>query len=421
MHRLERLVNDATKKHPFKRYILAVSGGLDSMVMLALFEKMKFPFEVAHVNYQLRGLESDKDQSFVEDYCGRKGLIMHACKSNLSEYIKVNKGNLQQEDRRIRYDFFRNITANSKDSVVVTAHHQDDQLETFWLMLGRSAGMSGLSGMAVLSNSIYRPLLDFSKNELLEYAIENSIEWREDASNQKNDYQRNLWRNELLPYLHTQIPSLKASVLCLMDCFKKEQVLLDKKVHIVLSKLKKSNCLNFNDYDQLTTHQLIEIFKSVEIPLLKLIDLNKIRFSQKGKAITIETVGSNILQIIREEDYFYFAPKHQNEVLPQLIVLSENYIPAVLSKNIVFLDKDKLQGELTLRLWKKGDRINLIGLKGSKLVSDILSDAKIPNYMRKSQCVVVDESRIIACLGLAVGRDCIADQHSRAIISIRLG
>ena len=419
MNNIENVVHTAAAQFPNNRYLLAVSGGIDSMVLLAVFHKLNLPFEVAHINYQLRGEESEQDQALVHKYCSERNITYHLNRADLQQKLDEDGGNLQQEARKIRYDFFRSILENRSLNCIVTAHHQDDQIETFWLMLSRSAGITGLSGMDSFSKTIFRPLLPCSKTEILEWAESNKVQWREDRSNSSNNYQRNLWRNKLLPYLQTEIPTLNDSVLLLMNYFKEENNEQKKKVQKYIDEVSIKNFIKLSDYDQLTIHQLVILFNHFKIPLNLISELSKIRFAQKGKALVIHASECSFKQLIKEEDGFYFKSIISTSIEPKIIINSVNTIPKAFSKNEIFLDLDKISGELKLRCWEKGDKIDLIGTPGSKLVSDILTDAKVPNNERSNQLVLVDDVRIIACWGFAIGRNCIASSTSTSIISVR--
>ena len=419
MNNIENVVHTAAAQFPNNRYLLAVSGGVDSMVLLAVFHKLNLPFEVAHINYQLRGEESEQDQALVHKYCSERNITYHLNRADLQQKLDEDGGNLQQEARKIRYDFFRSILENRSLNCIVTAHHQDDQIETFWLMLSRSAGITGLSGMDSFSKTIFRPLLPCSKTEILEWAESNKVQWREDRSNSSNNYQRNLWRNKLLPYLQTEIPTLNDSVLLLMNFFKKENNEQKKKVQKYIDEVSIKNFIKLSDYDQLTIHQLVILFNHFKIPLNLISELSKIRFAQKGKALVIHASECSFKQLIKEEDGFYFKSIISTSIEPKIIINSVNTIPKAFSKNEIFLDLDKISGELKLRCWEKGDKIDLIGTPGSKLVSDILTDAKVPNNERSNQLVLVDDVRVIACWGFAIGRNCIASSTSTSIISVR--
>ena len=419
MNNIENVVHTAAAQFPNNRYLLAVSGGVDSMVLLAVFHKLNLPFEVAHINYQLRGEESEQDQALVHKYCSERNITYHLNRADLQQKLDEDGGNLQQEARKIRYDFFRSILENRSLNCIVTAHHQDDQIETFWLMLSRSAGITGLSGMDSFSKTIFRPLLPCSKTEILEWAESNKVQWREDRSNSSNNYQRNLWRNKLLPYLQTEIPTLNDSVLLLMNYFKEENNEQKKKVQKYIDEVSIKNFIKLSDYDQLTIHQLVILFNHFKIPLNLISELSKIRFAQKGKALVIHASECSFKQLIKEEDGFYFKSIISTSIEPKIIINSVNTIPKAFSKNELFLDLDKISGELKLRCWEKGDKIDLIGTPGSKLVSDILTDAKVPNNERSNQLVLVDDVRVIACWGFAIGRNCIASSTSTSIISVR--
>ena len=418
MNNIENVVHTAAAQFPNNRYLLAVSGGIDSMVLLAVFHKLNLPFEVAHINYQLRGEESEQDQALVHKYCSERNITYHFNRADLQQKLDEDGGNLQQEARKIRYNFFRSILENRSLNCIVTAHHQDDQIETFWLMLSRSAGITGLSGMDSFSKTIFRPLLPCSKIEILEWAESNKIQWREDRSNSSNNYQRNLWRNKLLPYLQTEIPTFNDSVLLLMNYFKEENNEQKKKVQKYIDEVSKKNFIKLSDYDQLTIHQLVILFNHFKIPLQLIPELSKIRFAQKGKALVIHSSECSFKQLIKEEDGFYFKSIISTSIEPKIIINSVNTIPKAFSKNEIFLDLDKISGELKLRCWEKGDKIDLIGTPGSKLVSDILTDAKVPNNERSNQLVLVDDVRVIACWGFAIGRDCLADSTTKEIISV---
>jgi tRNA(Ile)-lysidine synthase len=419
MNNIENVVHTAAAQFPNNRYLLSVSGGIDSMVLLALFHKLKLSFEVAHVNYQLRGNESEQDQDLVQKYCSERNITFHLNRADLQKKLDENGGNLQQEARKIRYNFFRSLLENRSLNCIVTAHHQDDQIETFWLMLSRSAGITGLSGMESFSKSIFRPLLPFSKIEILEWAESNKVEWREDRSNSSNNYQRNVWRNKLLPYLQTEIPTLNDSVLLLMHYFKEENNEQKTKVQKYIADISNTSFITLRDYDQLTIHQLVILFNYFKIPLQLIPELTKIRFAQKGKSLVIHASECSFKQLIKEENGFYFKSEESRSLEPKLTISKVASIPKVFTKDELFLDLDKISGDLKLRRWEKGDKIDLIGTPGSKLVSDILTDAKVPNNERGNQFVLIDDKHVIACWGFAIGRNCIASSTSTSVISVR--
>lgn len=194
-HALHQLIPNPQQQH----YLLAVSGGADSMVLLTLFQHLALRFEVAHVNYKLRGNDSDADQQLVQEFCKNHQIKCHLYE--VSEKDGQPQKSIQNWARNLRYDFFRKIQQKEKIDFVVTAHHLNDQLETFLINLSRGTGIKGLIGIPADENQMLRPLLSFSKAEIYAFAAVNNIHFREDLSNYKNDYLRNRIRNNTVPEL----------------------------------------------------------------------------------------------------------------------------------------------------------------------------------------------------------------------------
>ena len=195
-----------------KKFLLAVSGGADSMVLSHLFRFLEstqndkgLEFQVAHVNYHFRGEDSNLDQKLVEDFCKKNDIKFHL--KDVSEQEKTQMKSLQNWARELRYDFFFKILEQENLDYIVMAHHLNDELETFFINLSRGSGIKGLSGIPKNENRILRPLLKFTKNEIYAFAKENSIDFREDKSNEKDDYLRNKIRNQLTPKIVEIFPN----------------------------------------------------------------------------------------------------------------------------------------------------------------------------------------------------------------------
>ena len=190
---------------PSKKFLLAVSGGADSAVLSHLFRVSDFEFQIAHVNYHFRGEDSNLDQKVVEDFCKKNNIIFHL--KDVSEEEKTEMKSLQNWAREIRYNFFFNLLEKKNLDFIVTAHHLNDELETFIINLSRGSGIKGLSGIPKNENRILRPFLTFSKSEIYAFAEENNIDFREDKSNQKDDYLRNKIRNQIVPKMVEVFPN----------------------------------------------------------------------------------------------------------------------------------------------------------------------------------------------------------------------
>lgn len=188
-----------------RKFLLAVSGGVDSMVLLELFQLTDLRFEVAHINYHFREEDSNLDRMLVEDYCTKNQIQFHL--KDVSEEEKSRMKSLQNWARNMRYEFFFDILNKENLDYVVTAHHLNDELETFLINLSRGSGIKGLSGIPKDENQILRPLLDFTKDEFYTFAKEYNVNFREDKSNEKDDYLRNKIRNQLSPKIFEIFPN----------------------------------------------------------------------------------------------------------------------------------------------------------------------------------------------------------------------
>ena len=184
-----------------RRLLLACSGGLDSMVMVDLFHKLSFDMAIAHCNFQLRGMESFEDQNFVHNYAETNNIELFITQFDTEAFAEDYKLSTQVAARELRYSWFYELLETKKYDYILTAHHADDNLETFLINFVRGTGLEGLTGIPAQNGTIIRPLLIFSRKEIEQYAKENNIEWREDSSNTSDKYLRNNIRHNLVPVL----------------------------------------------------------------------------------------------------------------------------------------------------------------------------------------------------------------------------
>ncbi|MBG38486.1 MAG: tRNA lysidine(34) synthetase TilS [Cryomorphaceae bacterium] len=397
------------RKYNAEHYYLAVSGGCDSMVLLSLFQEQDKHFTVLHVNYNLRGEESDKDETLLRDYCKIKSIPIYVLNYDLSADLK-DGGNMQSTARKIRYDFFKTFLSKHKTSMLCLGHHKDDQEESFWLSMARGGGLRAMAGMNTFNTPFLRPFLNYTKEELVSYALAQKIIWREDQSNQSNKYARNIWRNILLPQLKVKIPDISESVEILQRHFK-QQVKYDRKLsrsyipypaqdfEIRASDL---SCMNSNQWIEFLDQ--MNIGKNLAFPLLNLMG------SENGKKIILNSEDSNYQTVWKRENGLYFELKDQPPSLPPFFY---SYIvdsfPKEFSKTELYLNPKKLKGILSIRKWENGDRMLPVGLKGSKLISDILKDDKAVASNKSKHWVLVDEEKIISLLGYRIDQRSIAD------------
>lgn len=375
-----------------QKLLVAVSGGLDSMVLLDVLRKSDYPIQVAHVNYKTRGEDSDKDQQLVEAYCRKYGIPFHL---NIADSAE-SKGNFQNWARQQRYQFFDEILKTEELDYLVTAHHYDDQIETILLKLFRGSSPQNYGGLKEISGIILRPLLSISKAELKTYAMEYNVNWREDESNQKTDYARNLIRKNLGSEFDTLLPGWRENVLRLGQFGQNYADLIQRysSDYIKGNKVNRNWIIDQPDYviEEVFRHIVVHTFPQFqkELSAGSFAELEKIKKLQTGKTLAF----TNSLRILRSRDAFLVT---LSDAVPEKVYLEHSvddlpvHYPRLQNLNITIgefksVDKKKLQishkavGErFSIRTWQVGDRIRPLGMDGHQKISDVIINRKIPS------------------------------------------
>jgi len=409
------------KLHEPKRLVVACSGGLDSTVLLHICKRLGYRVEIAHVNYQLRGEESESDQQFLEHIAEEMGIPIHVKCIDLKEELKKG-GNLQQIARHRRYDFFEKIRSDNNDpdqSYVIIGHHKEDQTETFFMNIARNSGVLGLAGMENVSAHRMRPFLSISKNELKAYAIENDIKWREDSSNQSLKYTRNEWRNVVLPELRKEIPGLDDAVCTLTLEFQRKQEEMELKINPLLKDIDASRTLMANTFKALDEFEQVELCRQLGVPIGMLETWKKL--SHKGTRISWEENETSNFgnRIVFEGDSYSFLQDEELQPV-SFVKMVVNTLPNLFDKQSIYLDSNLVSGELRFRPVQSGDRIHPIGMTGSRLVSDVISDAKLNSREKQKLQVLTDDHHVLWVPKLSVSRMAIASNNSKEIVKISL-
>ena len=398
------------RNHDAEHYYIAVSGGCDSMVMLSLFQKQKRPFTVLHVNYHLRGEESDGDEAFVRQFCEDNSIPFYVLSHKLSSDLK-DGGNLQNLARKVRYDFFKSYLSKHESAILCLAHHQDDQEEGFWMAMARGGGLRAMSGMNTFKKPFLRPFLKHRKIEILNYARVHNIKWREDLSNQSNKYTRNIWRNVLLPKLKAKFRHISSSVELLQKHFD-EQANHDRKASRLLIpstfqdfEITREELIRLNSNQWIEFLDQMNIRKNLALPIIELLN------GENGKKIFLDSNDNNYRAVWKRDNSLYFEIKAQTSSPPPVFTTRIiDSLPRKFSKRELYLDPNKIKGNLSVRRWQNGDRMCPIGLKGSKLVADILKDDKAHASDKSTHWVLVDEEKIISLIGYRIDQRAIANE-----------
>ena len=395
------------KKHietnlPFllnKKLLLATSGGLDSMVMAHLFKDLQFDIAIAHCNFQLRGVDSFKDQKFVQDFADENEIPVNITQFDTQAFAADYKLSTQVAARDLRYNWFYELLEEEGYDYVLTAHHADDNLETFLINLSRGTGLEGLTGIPEENGSIVRPLLHFTRAEILEYAKENNIAWREDASNASDKYLRNKIRHHVVPLLQEINPNF-------MEAFQKTQSYLQESAGLVedasimvyqqvAKQEEDSITFDLNQLKKLPNYIAYLYQWLNEFGFTAWNDVYDLVDAVSGKQIfasnfrLLKNRDSLILSKILVEDEVgpHFITKEQQEIsIPLKLTFKSVANPAFESNKIIFVDGDQLQYPLELKRWQEGDNFQPFGMGGkSKKLSKFFKDEKL-SLLEKEQC-----------------------------------
>lgn len=394
-------------------YFIAISSGKDSVALAHIVHSLGYPITLLHVNYHLRGDESNEDQRWIERFAQSMYVPLKIYDVN-ENIIDLSTGNLQQLARETRYSFFEKERAKIKNSVILVGHQQTDQIENFWIHLFRNSGRSGLKGMSLRNENIIRPMLYFHPDIITSYLKEHNIVWREDSSNAKSVYLRNFIRNELMPFLSKAHPNLEKSILLIQEKFRQAEA-ADK--------------TELDDFNQnYTTKFPIEKLNSfTDEKLLLFLKQFGLKGSQMESFRVFLKARNGAQFEINTTQYFRKERKHieLNELkatidIPNMLVEEVNSLPISFDKKTIFVSKEKIKGTICIRIWKQGDRISPIGVKGSKLISDVFNDAKISNTDKKNVPIIVDDDHILWCYGLCIDRRKIATKEDKEIIKISI-
>ena len=418
MHKIEEHIDQKWCFLKDSTIFVGCSGGLDSIVLVSILQKLNFNLKVLHVNYQLRGNDSEKDALFVQEFCLNNSIPFQQKTIDLGKQLS-DGGNLQELARNVRYNWFNEELNKTVNSYIAVAHHQNDQIETFFLNLSRKAGVMGLASMLEKNNRMIRPLLPFSKESIRNYAIENEIFWREDQSNSSNKYRRNFLRNTILPLLNLQVPALNDSVLTLVRVMQENQIELGNRMTDFLDNIKGTGRLTISVFQEWNKLERIEFFRQLKQSPSLSIELDHISTAENGKHILLND-HPIFSSIVKQNDEFVFVKNQNNSTEKVLVIEKVVSLPTIFTKDEIYVDTNEIQGELKLRKWKIGDRIQPMGMKGSKLISDCIKDAHVSVEDKSSVLVVYDDLKIHWCVGLVVGRLAIAQELSPTIRKISL-
>ncbi|NMH28763.1 tRNA lysidine(34) synthetase TilS [Flavobacterium silvaticum] len=397
-----------------KKLLIACSGGLDSMVMSELFRRMGSDISLVHCNFGLRGLESDNDADFVKAYADSHSIPLYLQKFDTQKFASDTGLSIQLAARELRYNWFEEIRSQNNLDFILTAHHADDNLETFLINLSRGTGIEGLTGIPARNGYIVRPMLAFSREDIAAFAASEGIEWREDSSNASDKYLRNKIRHDIVPLLKQLQPSFLNSFADTQNYLQQTQTMAEDAAIMV--------------YQRIATENGDEISFDLDT-LLKLPNfasylyqwLREYGFSawddiaELTAAISGKQVHSPTHTLLRDRNRLLLFPRREtadsksyridttDTIVNFPVKLEIKKVESIsdVSNTVIFADASLLEFPLEIRRWQQGDTFCPLGMGGkSKKLSKFFKDEKIPLHKKEDVWLLLSEGKIVWVIGM---------------------
>lgn len=402
------------------KFLLAVSGGIDSVVMCELYKEAKLKFDIAHCNFKLRGIESNEDEMFVKSLATKYKVSFFAKKFDAKTYASKNKFSIQMAARELRYNWLEQLRQQNNYTYIAIAQHTNDAIETLLINLIRGTGIAGLHGILPHTGNIIRPLLYATRSEIKEFASKNHLAFREDSSNLSDKYIRNKLRHHVIPILKEINPNLEETILENINKIKDVEYVyhkyIEKKKKQLLIKKKDSCLIPINRIKKLKVAAsiLFEILREFNFNATVVKEIILALDGASGKVFYSPTH-----QVLKDREQLIVTKlsDNKNKIVKRRISIEDRIIKIDKSslrikiqkkdkkfivpstKEVACFDIDSLSFPLTVRKWEKGDYFYPLGMQKKKKLSDYLIDAKIPVTDKKNIWVITADSKIIWIIG----------------------
>jgi len=437
LQRFKKFINENHLFNPRHKILLTVSGGIDSMVMLHLFQQIGIDYGVVHCNFQLRGSDSDKDEELVKQHAAIQKVPSFFKRFDTLDHARINGMSVEMAARDLRYDFFEKVRTENNYDYVATAHHKDDLIETFFLNLSRKTGIKGLTGIKEKTGSIVRPLLFATRKEIEKYASDNLIEFREDCTNNETEYQRNFIRHRILPLFTELNPAFKNNLSDTINNLRQAE-----KVYTLSLKKEEKKVMSGHD-DKIAIH-IEPLLKSSFSKILLFEILSKYNFNpvvaeQIYKGLTSgsgKQYYSKTHWLIKDRNELFIAglPKEDERIFyieegdMELFAPYDMTIETVTDGNfniirdpdVACLDMDKLEFPLLIRKWQQGDYFQPLGMTGYKKLSDFFIDNKIPVHEKNKIWLLCSGPKIVWIMRHRIDNRYKITPQTKRIIVIRI-
>ena len=406
-------------------YIVALSGGADSVALLLLLKEGGFNVHAAHCNFFLRGSESDHDEAFCIDLCRQLGVELHRAHFATREYAEAHKVSIEMAARELRYSWFEQLRKDIGAAGICVAHHRDDSVETVLLNMIRGAGLRGLTGIQPRNGYVLRPLLCVSRDEIELFLAKRGQKYVIDSTNLETDVKRNKVRLQVLPLLRTLNSAVSDNIQRMAENVAEAQIVLDS----LLDNFKKHNTLELSELEKYGSSEYI-IYEWLKNYGFNGTQARQILEAETGKIVS-SSQGYDVLKdrerLIIERTLKPFNPMRIPEegmyVLDEKMRLSLRKCAAYVSKKpfVATFDAQKVVFPLTVRRVEEGDWMIPFGMRGRKLLSDLMTDRKMTVFEKRRQLVVVDAQDVIVwAVGLRIADSVAVAETTQSVLELIL-
>jgi tRNA(Ile)-lysidine synthase len=424
---------------PDEPVLLAVSGGVDSMVMAELFHRAGLNFAIAHCNFGLRGSESNQDEAFVATVAETYGVRFYVNHFKTREYAGFNKISVQMAARTLRYEWFDELQQTEGFKAIATAHHLDDQIETFFINILRGTGISGLHGILPYRSKIVHPMMFAFRRQIEEFAGDEAITYREDSSNRSSKYVRNKIRHDLVPLLGEINPEFRKTITTTIDRMRETELVLSNHIDQIREQVEILN-------DGLVSFKIPELLKldPLKVYLFELLQpFNFNRSVTDEIAAALDLLSGKFFfsathRAVKDRDLLLITELGPAGVFPAGDILIEKQSPDIKKPvqlrftflenqpglfiekngNIAMLDATKIIWPLRLRKWKEGDTFVPFGMNNNKKLSDFFIDNKFSIVEKENAWLLINGNEIAWLVGHRIGNDYRITPETKTILKI---
>ncbi len=432
-------IEDLNLFMPDDRVLLAISGGIDSMVMAHMFEKSGYNYGIAHCNFSLRAEDSDLDEVLVQKYSGKTGVPFYSKKFETTKEAKSRKISIQMAARELRYEWFEELRKKHDYKYIAIAHNKDDVVETFLINIVRGTGIRGLSGIKAKKGNVIRPILFLSRNEIEEFQKKNNVAFREDSSNYSLKYSRNKIRHVLIPELEDMNPNFKNNLLeTISHTSDATEIFIEsveeKRKNILQEQSGGMARINIDSLKKLkfTGTYLYEFLKPYGFSKDVIPDILIILEKISGKQFFSKTH-----RLVKDREYLIVSPIQQKEFpifrieenteqiktpihLEFKKVKTYNEFKPGQSEKTAYLDFGQVKFPLFLRKWEKGDKFQPLGFLHRKKLSDFFIDEKVSLIEKEKAWLLVSNNNIIWVIGHRIDHRFRVRKNTKNVLKIEL-